>query len=126
MNDEIQSRSRVGATYGAQVIALRLIAPMLACVTHMALAADPPSCMDRANTQSEMNLCAASDRLKADAELNQVYQAVLERHRDEPIFLDNLKSAHRAWLKWRDAEMSALYPDRDDPAAYGSVFPICW
>jgi uncharacterized protein YecT (DUF1311 family) len=47
---------------------------------------------------------------KADAELNRVYQRVRELYRDDPMFLPKLKEAQRAWIKFRDAEVEAMYP----------------
>lgn len=85
----------------------------------------PPTCMDAAVTQYDMNACARSDFQAADAALNRVYKAVLNRHRDDPVLVRQLRQAQRAWIAWRDAEMKAVYPDRE-AGYYGSVFPLCW
>lgn len=84
------------------------------------------TCDDEAQTQRDINHCASLDFLSADNELNAVYKAVLEQHKTNTKFLDKLKAAQRAWLKWRDAEMEAIYPEKDDPSYYGSSFAACW
>jgi uncharacterized protein YecT (DUF1311 family) len=84
------------------------------------------TCHDEAQTQLDINHCGSLDFQSADKELNTVYQAVLEQHKTNSKFLDKLKAAQRAWLKWRDAEMEAVYPEKDDPSYYGSSFPACW
>ena len=53
----------------------------------------------------------------ADAELNQVYAAVREMHRNNPAFLDALKTAERAWIRFRDAHVRSIYPDSDENPA---------
>lgn len=90
-------------------------------------AAGPPSsCDDKAHSQTDLNTCASAAFKRADDQLNAVYQTVLKRHQADTGFVHKLQAAQRAWLLWRDAEMEASYPDRADPAAYGSVFPMCW
>ena len=76
-------------------------------------------------TQTDMNICSGSDFKEADVQLNAVYQAVLSKHRADKAFIQNLQAAQRAWLAWRDAEMKAIFPDRE-PGYYGSVLPMCW
>lgn len=66
--------------------------------------------------------CAAYK--KADAELNKVYQQILQKRAKETAFINALKATQRAWIAFRDAELKAVYPD-PDPAAYGSAKPMC-
>lgn len=84
---------------------------------------------DETLTQLDLNQDADSAFKAADAELNRVYQEIRRRYRDQPRFLDKLKLAQRAWLKFRDAELDALYPptaDGDPYIAYGSMYPMCY
>jgi uncharacterized protein YecT (DUF1311 family) len=37
-----------------------------------------------------------------------------------------LKVAQNAWIKFRDAEMNALFPEDNKSVEYGSVFSMCW
>lgn len=84
------------------------------------------TCLDNANTQQEINQCSDLENASADQELNRVYQTILKRHAGDKPFIDSLKQAQRAWLKWRDAEMLAIYPERQEPGYYGSSFAGCW
>ncbi len=76
-----------------------------------------------AQTQVEMNDEAQENYIKADKELNQVYQQILKEYKDDKVFINKLKIAQRSWIKFRDADMEAMYPDE---AEQGSVFPACW
>ena len=99
----------------------------LACLSAPAIAADPiQACYDKARTQPELTHCSGLASQQADKELNAVYQAVLKRHTADRVFSEKFKAAQRAWLKWRDAEMEAIYPDSDQPQRrYGSSFSYC-
>ena len=104
-----------------------LIACLLAFTTLQALATETSqSCFDHAETQLAINLCNSADNQTADQELNSVYQAVLNKHANDKKFIENIKLAQRAWLKWRDAEMAAIYPEQKQAEFYGSSFAGCW
>lgn len=76
-------------------------------------------------TQSKMNQDAANEGQKADIQLNAVYQNILREYKNDKIFITNLKIAQRLWIQFRDAEMKARYPDREQ-GYYGSIQPMCW
>lgn len=75
-------------------------------------------------TQAEMNEQAHAIYLKADKELNAVYQQILKEYADDKDFIESLKSSQRLWVTFRDAEMKMKYPHPRE--YYGSVFPMCW
>ena len=77
-----------------------------------------------AQTQAELNEKARKDFLKADKELNIVYNKILKEYKTDTIFIKNLKIAQKLWLKLRDAELQAKYPDVQH-RMYGSVLPMC-
>ena len=79
-----------------------------------------------AQTQSEMNSDEYQKYIKADKELNQVYGQILKDYKNDPVFISKLKIAQNLWIKFRDAEMNALFPENDKQLNYGSVFPMCW
>ncbi|MGC2420141.1 MAG: lysozyme inhibitor LprI family protein [Candidatus Acidiferrales bacterium] len=83
------------------------------------------SCLDKANTQYEMDICAAQGFDKADAEMNRVYQQILTKYAANPSFIRRMKLAQEAWIKFRDAHMDALYYDPEDAKDSGSVYPMC-
>ena len=76
-------------------------------------------------TQAEMNQSAKSKYVKVDKELNATYQKILIDYKEDSIFLKNFKTAQRLWVQFRDAEMKAKFPDREE-GYYGSVQPMCW
>jgi uncharacterized protein YecT (DUF1311 family) len=81
-----------------------------------------------AKTQVEMNDCASEEFKKEDAELNRVYQEILKKYKDDPVFIKKLREAQQAWLKFRDAQFEARFPhilDSRGQYNYGTVFPMC-
>jgi len=76
-------------------------------------------------TQGEMNQNAKSKYLKVDKELNTAYQKILIEYKDDSTFIKNFKAAQRLWVQFRDAEMKAKFPDREE-GYYGSVQSMCW
>lgn len=79
----------------------------------------------KAQSQLEMNQCAGQDYELADAELNRVYKKIKDLYQDDPVFLERLKQAQRAWIKLRDADFALKYPYADQPRYYGSLLPLC-
>jgi len=78
-------------------------------------------------TQLDINVETCHEYEKADRQLNDVYQAILDAYRQDKTFLDALKKAQRRWIKFRDAEIEALYPgkEKDKTFKYGSIYPMC-
>lgn len=76
-----------------------------------------------------LNNEASSEFQAADVEMNQVYKEILLLYKDNAQFITNLRSAQRAWLKFRDAELEAHYPatsHENRRHLYGSFFPMCF
>jgi uncharacterized protein YecT (DUF1311 family) len=82
------------------------------------------SCFCFAQTQMEMNEQAFANYQKADKELNVTYQKILKEYKADTAFIKNLKATQKIWVKFRDAEVKAIYPDRE-PGYYGSIQPLC-
>jgi uncharacterized protein YecT (DUF1311 family) len=81
-----------------------------------------------AKTQLEMNGCAYGMYQEEDAELNRVYREILKRYKQDRVFIGKFKAAQRAWIKFRDAQFEAMFPQILDSRGqynYGSVFPMC-
>lgn len=78
-------------------------------------------------TQTEMNDQAFQAYAKTDKELNDVYKKILKKYKDDNVFLKKLKLAELAWIKYRDAEIEAIYPEpyKDNMMNYGCVYPMC-
>lgn len=79
---------------------------MLIRTALLALLLAAPAAM--AQTQGEMNTDACSAYKAADQKLNEVYQAVLKKHRTDTALTTRLREAQRTWVKFRDAELAAI------------------
>jgi uncharacterized protein YecT (DUF1311 family) len=77
-----------------------------------------------AQTQGELTEQACGKLRKADAELNRVYQKILAENANDADFVKALREAQRAWVVFRDAHVTAIFP-ATKPMAYGSVNPMC-
>ncbi len=75
-------------------------------------------------SQEEMISDATTNYQNADKELNSVYQKILKTYSSDIVFIKNFKNAQRIWVQFRDAEMKAKYPEREE-GYYGSVQPMC-
>jgi len=76
----------------------------------------------------EMNQCAYEDFQKADKELNKVYQEVRKKNKNDQLFLKNLKTSQKLWLKFLDAELNTIYscPEGNQRIFFGSMFPLLY
>ena len=77
-----------------------------------------------AQSQMEMNIEARQAYLKADKRLNEVYNQILNDYSGDKLFIKNLQTSERYWIKFRDAEMLVKYPENCE-VREGSVFPVC-
>jgi uncharacterized protein YecT (DUF1311 family) len=80
-------------------------------------------CVDSAQTQSDLNNSAGKDSANAERELNATYQGILKKYADDPAFIGRLRTAQRAWLKFRDAQLQMRFPPSNQA---GSVAPMCY
>lgn len=78
-----------------------------------------------AQSANPAGVIVQNDYQVADDELNRVYQAVRERHKNNNAFLQKLKESQRLWIQFRDAEVAMRYPAEDKLNTYGSVYPTC-
>jgi uncharacterized protein YecT (DUF1311 family) len=78
-----------------------------------------------AQSQLEMNQDACDKYNKSDAELNKAYQQILKEYKSDALFIRKLKNAQRAWVAYRDAHISSVYPAVNTQNEYGSVYPAC-
>jgi uncharacterized protein YecT (DUF1311 family) len=81
--------------------------------------------IDFGQTGVEMNQQANVSFQKADKELNALYQKIVLKYKDDPVFIASLKAAQRLWIQFRDAELKMKYPPREQ-GHYGSVYPMCY
>jgi uncharacterized protein YecT (DUF1311 family) len=78
-----------------------------------------------AQTQGGLDEQACGQFHKADVALNETYSKILKEYANDQQFIAKLKTAQRAWLAFRDAELEALYPKDNKQAEYGTVYPMC-
>lgn len=76
-----------------------------------------------AQTQAEMSRDAYAVFQKSDTLLNDVYHTLLSEYKTDTIFLNNLRTSQRHWIKFRDAEMDLKFPNYPDKM-YGSIHPV--
>jgi len=77
-----------------------------------------------AQTQAELNKQEHNNYLKADKELNAIYNSILRLYEPDIVFISNLKKSQKLWMQFRDAELKLKYPDRE-PGYYGSAQQMC-
>lgn len=75
-------------------------------------------------TQRDLNERAYRSAHAADSTLAVVYRRLEAKYRKDSVALRKLRVAQRAWIAFRDAQIEATYPDREQ-RAYGSVLPMC-
>ncbi len=83
-------------------------------------------CSESATTQMQMNACASGELKRADAEMNRIYQALLQKRKDDPDATAKTRAAQRAWLKFRDAHMAEVFPAANPQVEYGSIYPMLY
>jgi uncharacterized protein YecT (DUF1311 family) len=76
-----------------------------------------------AQTTVDMNECTGKMLEAADKDLNATYQAVLKKWADVPAVVSSVRSAQRAWITYRDADLSARFADAGDAATRGTAYP---
>ncbi|HEV8486278.1 MAG TPA: lysozyme inhibitor LprI family protein [Blastocatellia bacterium] len=78
-----------------------------------------------AQTQAEMDKKSCDEYKQSDAEMSRVYQQVISKYKADPLFIEKLRAAQRAWIVFRDAHVASRYPATEPRKAYGSVYAMC-
>ena len=85
-----------------------------------------PDCYATAQTQLDLNRCAAASWSSAEKQMEAVYPAVLERHKQNQLFVDRLERSQDAWKAYRQAHPEAIYPNESrDQNSWGSIHAMC-
>lgn len=79
-----------------------------------------------AQTQSEMIEFAINRSKVENEKLNKIYQSILVDFSDDKNFIENLKKSQNAWEKYKEAQVSALFPEKGEDIVYnyGSNYEI--
>jgi len=75
---------------------------------------------NNAMNQNEMNRCAGDSFAATDAKLNKLYKALMAKL--EGGEQDQLRTAQRAWLSYRDSECTFTIRANEG----GSIYPMMW
>lgn len=78
---------------------------------------------DGDRSQWALNMAAGREFKRADDTLNDIYNKVLLKYERDQEFIDKFVNAELAWIKFRDAELEAIYPAQDK-RRYGSIYPM--
>ena len=76
--------------------------------------------------QLELNEAAYKEFKRADDKLNEIYNKIFIKYKDNQLFLDKLINAEIAWINFRDAQLEAIYPEENKSVYYGSIFPMVY
>ena len=76
-------------------------------------------------SQLGMNECAALRANEAEAEMAETLRQIRLRYAKDARFLEALERAQTEWLRFRTAEMEALFPEPEKHVAYGSMYNMC-
>lgn len=77
-----------------------------------------------AESQYDLNKTACEQLKKADDALNNVYQQVIARYKEDRVFINQFTTAQKKWIAFRDAYVASMYiPQYTE--SYGSVLPMC-
>ena len=77
-------------------------------------------------SQSKMNQSAGDTLAASEAKMQTVLKKIEILYKDKKEFLNKLRISQECWLKFREAQLDALYPAKDKQSAYGSSFPMAY
>jgi len=76
-------------------------------------------------SQMGMNECASLRAKEAETEMLDTLRQIRLRYAKDARFLEALERAQVEWLRFRTAEMDALFPEPEKQAAYGTMYGTC-
>lgn len=105
-------------------VAIAVILVVLGCRSYGQASAEYEGCVNKSHAQSELNRCASDEAARVDAKLNAAYKNLLATIAGDSRATTKVREAERAWLRYRDAYIEAVYPAKDKQSAYGTVYPM--
>ena len=82
------------------------------------------ACMDKANNQHAMHVCASEEAGRREVERQSLLQRVLKAVDGDALAIRKVNASEKAWLAHRAAFIEAMYPATDKQAEYGSRYPM--
>lgn len=108
---------------------MKALLPFLLCLLSLPAVSQEKgpadACEQKAQTQADLNKCSSDRLAREDAKLNRVYQELLAKVKNDSVATAKIRSAQRAWIVFRDAQMRSLFPAEDKQARYGSSYGMC-
>lgn len=83
------------------------------------------ACNKNAKSQQDLQSCADQEAKRVDADLDRIYHQLLGNAKSDPVAVEKIEAAQRAWTVFRDAHIKAMYPHEDRPGEYGTSYPMC-
>lgn len=77
-----------------------------------------------ATTQLVMNSLSLKGYEEADKKINKIYKQVMKKHKDNKLFTKKLRASQRLWIKLKEANLEAVFPEEDKRLYYGSMYPL--
>ncbi len=105
-------------------VAIVIILVILGCRSYGQNSAEYKECVNKSQTQFELNKCASDEAAQADSELNAAYKVFLAKIAGDSLAIAKVRDAERAWLSYRDAYIEAVYPAQEKQLAYGTEYPM--
>ncbi|NVK55333.1 MAG: DUF1311 domain-containing protein [Alteromonadaceae bacterium] len=83
-------------------------------------------CLQKAQTQFEMNQCEGINLAAVNTELARVMARIQSVYKaSSPELLAELELSHKAWQASLQANLAMKFPLQDKRLNYGSVYPMC-
>lgn len=82
---------------------------LLSVTTAAAFAKDQPVKCNPNGNQMELGQCAADDYAAADKKLNDTWKKLMDKFSTDKTATAKLKTAQKAWIAFRDAEVEAQF-----------------
>ena len=97
----------------------------LACIGLVSAPSAYAADCESPGSQTEMTDCAQAAYKLTDAALNDHYNEIKDRVKRAPVTTEQLVTAQRAWLAFRDAECTFAASGVDGGSIYGYVHTTC-
>lgn len=75
--------------------------------------------------QQEMLEKAFIELKQANDTLDNMYEQILNKYKDDKEFIAKFTNAQATWLAFRNAELDAIFPAQDK-RTYGSIYPLSY
>lgn len=76
-------------------------------------------------TQREANQAACAKTERAQKKLDESIKELLRRAEKDAGLTSRIKKAQQAWVRFKEAQLGALYGSANPVGDYGSVWPLC-